>query len=127
MFELEQETTFKLLYFAGVSYHNFSVSVSDDGETWSDKTLCRMREGLCYRWLYATKAYSQDINTESFASDNAENTVWLTGKYLRINAEFAGLNLKEIMLRDENGINTLNLVSFESPQSRLKPTRRTRT
>ena len=121
MFELEEETTFKLLYFAGVSYHNFSVSVSPDGENWSDATICRMREGLCYRWLYATRALVEDINTDSFANDSEGNTVWLTGKYLRVNAEFAGLNLKEILLRDENGDRIpITLLSYSSPQDELK-------
>ncbi|MFH1513439.1 MAG: phospholipid carrier-dependent glycosyltransferase [Bacillota bacterium] len=121
VFELEEETMFKLLYFAGVSYHNFSVSVSDDGETWSDETICRMREGLCYRWLYATKAMVQDINTTQFLSDSENNVVWLTGKYLRVNAGFAGLNLKEIILRDENGDRVpVSLVSYFSPNDELK-------
>jgi len=121
VFELPESTTFKLFYYAGVSYHNFSVSVSEDGETWSDNTICRMREGLCYRWLYATRALVQDINTESFASDSESSIVWFTGKYLRINAEFAGLNLWEIMLRDENGDQIpVSLVSYNTPEDSLE-------
>ncbi len=101
--ELEENTTFSMLYYAGVSYNNFTVSVSDDGETWSDPTICRMRQGLCYRWLYATTALTDDINSESFASDSLANIVWFSGKYLRIHAEFTGLNLWEVVLRDESG------------------------
>ncbi len=120
--ELEEETTFKLLYYAGVSYHNFSVSVSDDGENWSDKIICRMRQGLCYRWLYAVKTLDEtNIDTENFFPDSAANVVWLTGKYLRINAEYAGLNLREIILRDENGDQIpLSLVSYYSPKDELQ-------
>lgn len=121
VFELPENTSFKLLYYAGVSYHNFSVSVSDDGENWSDSTICNMRQGLCYRWLYATRALVQDINTESFADSNAENIVWFTGKYLRINSEFAGLNLWEIIVRDENGDQIpLSLVSYTSTEDGLQ-------
>ena len=121
VFELPESTTFKLLYYAGVSYHNFSVSVSEDGEHWSDATICRMREGLCYRWLYATKALTDDINSESFAADSAYNVVWFSGKYLRVNAEFAGLNLREIILRDENGDQIpISLVSYDSPEDALR-------
>ena len=119
--ELEEKSTFKLLYYAGVSYHNFTVSVSEDGEIWSDKTICRMRQGLCYRWLYAVTPLEQNINTERFASDSVDNIVWLTGKYLRINAEFAGLNLWEIMVRDENGdVIPLSLVSYYTPDDALQ-------
>ncbi|MDD3411512.1 MAG: hypothetical protein PHY12_11965, partial [Eubacteriales bacterium] len=32
VFELAERSTFKTLYYAGVSYNNFSISVSDDGE-----------------------------------------------------------------------------------------------
>ncbi len=121
VFELPEKTTFKLLYFAGVSYHNFSVSVSDDGETWSDPTLCRMREGLCYRWLYATRALVDDINSDQFASDGESSVVWLTGKYLRINAAFAGLNLREILLRNENGERIpVSFVAYNSPDNALQ-------
>ena len=121
VFELEEESTFKILYYAGVSYHNFTVSVSDDGETWSDKTICRMRQGLCYRWMYVTPALEDDIYTENFAADNDANIVWFTGKYLRINAEFAGLNLREIIVRDENGDQIpLSLVSYTHPDDALK-------
>ena len=80
-----------------------------------------MREGLCYRWLYATKALAQDINTTSFQSDSETSIVWFTGKYLRLNAEFAGLNLWEIILRDENGDQVpVTLLSYDSPQDELK-------
>ena len=80
-----------------------------------------MRQGLCYRWLYAVKALEQDINTESFYSDSENNVIWFTGKYLRINAEFAGLNLREIIVRDENGDQVpLTLVSYYSPNDALK-------
>ncbi len=122
VFELPEKTTFKLLYYAGVSYHNFTVSVSSDGETWSEPTICRMRQGLCYRWLYATTALSDDINTEDFAADSEANIVWFTGKYLRLNAEFAGLNLWEIVLRDENGDRIpVALTGYSYPENALLP------
>ena len=72
VFELPEKTTFKLLYFAGVSYHNFTVSVSDDGETWSEPTICRMREGLVLPLAVRHDArLMDDINSESFAADSA--------------------------------------------------------
>lgn len=122
VFELEEESTFKLLYYAGVSYHNFTVSVSSDGETWSDPTICRMRQGLCYRWMYVTPALVNDISTEEFAIDSEANIVWFTGKYLRINAEISGLNLWEIVLRDEYGDRLpVTLASYSSANGALNP------
>ena len=121
VFALPESKTFKLLYYAGVSYHNFTISVSEDGETWSDPAICRMRQGLCYRWLYATPALVDDINTEEFAADSEANISWFTGKYLRINAEFAGLNLWEIVLRDTNGDRIpTTLSSYVYPETGLQ-------
>lgn len=101
VFDLGESRTFSLLYYAGVSYNDFSVSTSEDGVTWTEATPCRMREGLCYRWLYAL-ASDDGIN---YASDSPANVVWFTGRYLRLNAEEAGLNLWEIVARDQDGQN----------------------
>ncbi len=102
VFDLGESTRFSLLYYAGVSYNDFSVSTSDDGITWSAETPCRMREGLCYRWLYALQSTQSDGEV-AYLSDSPTSVVWFTGRYLRLNACEAGLNLWEIVARDENG------------------------
>lgn len=102
VFDLGESTRFSLLYYAGVSYNDFSVSTSDDGVTWSAETPCRMREGLCYRWLYALQSTQSDGEV-TYMSDSPTSVVWFTGRYLRLNACEAGLNLWEIVARDENG------------------------
>ena len=102
VFDLGESTRFSLLYYAGVSYNDFSVSTSDDGVTWSAETPCRMREGLCYRWLYALQSTQSDGEV-AYMSDSPTSVVWFTGRYLRLNACEAGLNLWEIVARDENG------------------------
>ncbi|HPS80934.1 MAG TPA: hypothetical protein PLP25_03615, partial [Candidatus Limiplasma sp.] len=101
--KLDREQTFKTLYYAGVSYNNFSISVSSDGVNWSDAYPCEMREGLCYRWNYAITSVDQGEGSVKFNDNNPDNILWLTGRYLRINAESAGLNLWEVILRDQNG------------------------
>ena len=103
VFELDKEQTFKTLYYAGVSYNNFSISVSSDGVNWSQAYPCEMREGLCYRWNYALTSVDQGAGSVKFNDNNPDNLLWLTGKYLRVNADMAGLNLWEIILRDEAG------------------------
>ena len=102
VFDLGESTRFSLLYYAGVSYNDFSVSTSEDGVTWSAETPCRMREGLCYRWLYALQS-TQSNGETTYLSDSPTSVVWFTGRYLRLNACEAGLNLWEIVARDENG------------------------
>ncbi len=102
VFDLGESTRFSLLYYAGVSYNDFSVSTSEDGVTWSAEIPCRMREGLCYRWLYALQS-TQSNGETTYLSDSPTSVVWFTGRYLRLNACEAGLNLWEIVARDENG------------------------
>ena len=46
-----------MLYFCQVSYSNFSVAVSEDGESWSDDYIADMAEGECFQWKYLTPSY----------------------------------------------------------------------
>ncbi|MEG2251697.1 MAG: phospholipid carrier-dependent glycosyltransferase, partial [Clostridia bacterium] len=118
IFELPQSQSFKILYYAGVSYNGFSVAVSEDGQSWSNDFYCEMREGLCYRWNYAcqseiveeqpdfAKKLPDDVRRfhDQYVRLNTstDGVLWLKGKYLRLNADEAGLNLFEIALRDAN-------------------------
>ncbi len=102
-FALPESETFSFLYYAGVSYADFSISVSEDGNDWSEPYPCQMREGLCYRWNYAIISTSLGEGAVQYSDNNLDNILWLTGQYLRVNAEGAGLNLWEILLRDQNG------------------------
>ena len=101
VFDLGQSQDFNVLYYAGVSYHDFSIAVSEDGQTWSQDYPCEMREGLCYRWNYAVESTQSDAGSVSYSSV----PLGLTGRYLRLNAESAGLNLWKIVVRDMEGKN----------------------
>ena len=136
VFELPQSTSFKLLYYAGVSYNSFSVAVSEDGQSWSVDYPCEMREGLCYRWNYASQStdITQDAQSASKLPDDARRlgdkyyrfasganaVLTFTGKYLRLNACEAGLNLFEIVVRDMDGNQLpLTVVSHTGAQPQL--------
>ncbi len=101
VFEIDAAQPFSLVYYAGVSYSNFSVAVSQDNVNWSQEYACDMREGLCYRWQYAIKEVEGAHGT--FMDNNPDNILWLTGKYLRLTAGSAGLNLFEIIARNSQG------------------------
>ena len=117
--ELDDTATFSVLYYAGVSYNDFSIQVSEDGTNWSEPYPCQMREGLCYRWNYAVHSQTSNGKT-TYSANNSANVLWLTGKYLKVNACKAGLNLWEVVARDETGNNlTLNVVSTENAQPEL--------
>ncbi len=100
VFQVDTSQDFTLVYYAGVSYKPFSVAVSQDGASWSKEYLCDMREGLCYRWQYALQ---YDESTSKFLDNNPSNVLWLSGKYLRLTAQEAGLNLLEVVARDREG------------------------
>lgn len=117
--ELDESQTFSVQYYAGVSYNNFSIAVSEDGVNWSQNYPCEMREGLCYRWVYAV-ASSESNGNVTFESQYPHSVLWLTGKYLRINAEEAGLNLWEVVARGKDGSNLpLRVVSNENARADL--------
>lgn len=126
---LPESQAFHVLYYAGVSHNDFSISVSEDGTAWSQAYPCEMREGLCYRWLYAVTS-TETNGSVSYANQESANRLSLQGRYLKVTAESAGLNLWEIVARDAAGNNLpLTLVSHtggnpdmlkvESPASNL--------
>jgi len=117
--KLDKPSTFSVLYYAGVSYHDFRIAVSDDCVNWSESYPCEMREGLCYRWNYALKATTSGEKV-TYPSSNSSNVLWLNGQYLRIDACEAGLNLWEIVARDADGNNLpLQITEHTAAQAHL--------
>ena len=105
VFELEESQDFYFLYYAGVSYNSFSIAVSEDGVIWSENYPCEMREGLCYRWNYALESWTDGSGAVKYGDNSPEGRLTLHGKYLRLNAETAGLNLFEVAFRSPSGEN----------------------
>lgn len=109
--ELPANQPFRVLYYAGVSYNDFAIAVSEDGVQWSESYPCKMREGLCYRWLYAVSSQTEN-GTVHYSDQKPGNVLTFQGKYLKIKATSVGLNLWEVVARDESGNNLpLTLVS----------------
>ena len=111
----KQYEDFSMLYFAQVSYNNFSVAVLDDGtdpvatrtddndDIWSAEYPAQMAEGMCFSWQYLDPSYLSNgkdtfVNASDFASVQK-----LTGRYVRINPCQAGLVLNEIIFKDAQG------------------------
>ncbi|MBQ8537376.1 MAG: glycosyltransferase family 39 protein, partial [Clostridia bacterium] len=98
IFDLGKDTDFKTLYYCQVSRSNFSIAVSEDGETWSREYPAEMAEGLCYRWMYLMQS-DGDVAAASFSS----NPLVLSGRYVRITSQQIGLKLNEMIFRDVSG------------------------
>lgn len=95
---------FTMLYFAQVSYSDFSVAVSPDGETWSDEYWAQMAQGQCFRWLYLTPCTVRADGTRTYSGGNDYNGLQrLSGRYVRITAQQINLVLNEIIFRDAQG------------------------
>ena len=97
------QENFEILYFAGVSHHNFSVSVSDNGENWAEETWAQMNEWQCWKWKYITVSYESEQSARSFSNPNQSNIVRFSGRYVRLSSRQYALSLKEILFRRMDG------------------------
>ena len=105
---------FSMLYYAQVSYSDFTVASSDDGETWPDDRVCwaKMAEGECFRWKYLVPRLTD--SSGGFLRDKYGNIVYksanafgdvhkMDGRYVCITAQQVGLILNEVIFRDAQG------------------------
>ena len=95
---------FSMLYFCQVSYSNFAVAVSDDGENWSEDYAAEMREGLCFSWQYLDPSYlSSDGKVQFVSASQFSDVQKLSGRYVRLQAKQVGLIINEIIFKDAEG------------------------
>ncbi len=99
----EHQDEFTMLYFAQVSYSDFSVAVSDDLHQWSPEVPADMNQGQCWKWKYVTESYQDDTGKRSYWNADMEHVVRFSGRYLRISALQGGLRLNEVLIRDRAG------------------------
>lgn len=92
-----------MLYFCQVSYSDFSIAVSEDGENWSDEYWAQMAEGQCFQWKYLVGSYESNGTRQYFSSGNWESVQRLSGRYVRVTAQQVGLKVNELIFRDSNG------------------------
>ncbi|MBQ9211868.1 MAG: phospholipid carrier-dependent glycosyltransferase [Clostridia bacterium] len=95
----EHRDNFAMLYFARVSRYDFSVAVSEDGQSWADETWAQMDQGQCWKWKYVTDSTQQGDGTRSYGN----NRHWFSGRYVRITAHQINLALCEVLFRDAEG------------------------
>lgn len=101
----EHKDDIALAYFCAVSYNDFSIAVSDDGENWSKEYWCQMNEGSCYQWKYMMPCLSADgVAPRQYGGGNTLGNIQrISGRYIRVTAQQIGLKLGEIILRDADG------------------------
>ena len=92
-----------MLYFCQVSYSNFSVAVSEDGENWSDDYIADMAEGECFQWKYLTPSY---MGKDKYGNDKRffySQPIKFSARYVRITSQQIGLKMNEVIFQDANG------------------------
>ena len=111
----------RILYFAQVSRHDFSVASSDDGINWTEETWAQMDQGQCWKWKYVTRSYEGGNGSRTYYN-SADYLVRFHGRYLRITSHQVGLILNEVIFRDADG-NTIPAVissrTGDNPESAL--------
>ncbi len=82
----QQQEDFVMLYYAQVSYRDFTVETSDDGVTWSADRLywAEMAEGQCFRWKYLTPHYLSGGKRVYNGASNLNGVTHMSGRYVRL-------------------------------------------
>ncbi len=100
VFDLGERKTFNLTYYGGICNSSFTVSLSEDGEAWSEPQLAVYDQGEIFRWLWFTPAERKDDG--DFRKLEGGYPMQ-TARYVSISAEKAGLILHEVGFLNENG------------------------
>lgn len=93
IFDLNTSDPYKMLYYYGPNENNFMVYTSSDGQTWGPSY-----EGVLYQEGKSVPCYKWD-----YLSDAGEKQLLLRGRYVKIVPNAPGVNLFEIIFRDEAG------------------------
>ena len=94
---------FTMLYFCQVSYDDFNVAISDDGENWSPEYWAQMAEGQCFRWKYLVPAYESGGSINYTSPTTVAGVEHLSGQFVRITPRQIGLIINEVIFKDAQG------------------------
>ena len=75
-FDLGEERSFRMTYYGGISNTPFTVSLSNDGEQWTEETYAYFKDGECFRWIwFQPQTYQMGSFSPAYTPlDAAENT-----------------------------------------------------
>ncbi len=101
-FDLGASQDFQVLYYPGVNRqdYTFTITASDDGQTWTLPYEISLEDGDCFQWKYIKGTRSDD---GAGPVKPSSSPLLLRGRYLRLQADTAGMALMEVALRDLTG------------------------
>ena len=94
---------FAIAYYCEVSYSNFTLETSEDGETWSEVYWAEMNEGKCYQWSYVMPSHLSNGTVYFDGGNHLDDVQRFSGRYVRVSAKQIGLKLGELIFRDAEG------------------------
>lgn len=102
VFELDENTNFNILYYGGINYNSVKFSVSDDGVNFGESYPAELNQSQIFRWKYLCQ--SSEDSEEKLTFNHTP--LILSGKYIKLSADEAGVNIGEIIVREpsQNGI-----------------------
>lgn len=100
VFDLGETRTFHMTYYGGICNSSFTVSLSEDGEVWTEEQLAVYDQGEIFRWLWFSPSERKDNGD---FMQLASGYPMQTARYVSVKAEKAGLVLHEFGFLDENG------------------------
>ncbi len=101
-FDLGTAQDFQILYYSGINQqnHTFTVSCSEDGQAWTEPYEVSLLIGDCFQWKYIKGALSKDGGGLITPANSPLST---RARYVRLQADSAGMTLMEIAFQNENG------------------------
>ena len=117
VFDLGETRRFRMTYYGNICNSNFTVELSNDGESWTEPYCAKYNQGEIFRWLWyvplesdgETTVYDATTPTDdgsayvAFAGYEGESYPFQTARYVRITAAAPGLKLSEVGFLDEDG------------------------
>ncbi|MBQ8110125.1 MAG: phospholipid carrier-dependent glycosyltransferase, partial [Clostridia bacterium] len=115
VFDLGQVETFRMTYYGGICNSAFSVELSNDGQSWTERCWAKYNQGEIFRWLwfvpqdesqntlYGSDQSAPDGGARLVYASVAEDSPMQTARFVRISADSAGLILYEVGFLDGEG------------------------
>lgn len=115
VFDLGATETFRMEYYGGICNTNFTVELSNDGTTWTEKQYAVYDQGEIFRWIFYVPSTSDNARASGETvptTDGSAYTVFAsatdkypyqTARYVRMTAESVGLTLSEVGFLSADG------------------------
>jgi len=128
IFDLGETKTFRMTYYGGISPSAFTVSLSNDGENWTEENYATYSEGDIFMWHWWSPKTQENgtfsnASAPAYASSGEDGHAYVnyptsntpfplqTARYIRLTIEGVGLPLHEVGFWDVQNERLYDVVS----------------